>query len=277
MQRIRYSPVLLALGCTLAIVSAAHAGDGRSCPGVTPNPNAANIATRVFNDCPISILNVTNLYPASIQITDANLACFGFANLHTWSFSEDGGVSKAQFENCSAYRFCADVNMDGNETQGEGGLRLAPWWSPDADGKFMLNWTTGEIACFGGRMPFFSFTAAFGIHYAHGQVAHMQITYLPNGLSTTSPATIQYDLTLGGINYTSGPLNFDQGNAAEDPPHGLWGELVPAYAGGYFQPELDGTGNPYNLSCTWQNICYENLSATPTHTTTWGKVKTLYR
>src|SRR5262249_17759338 len=112
MQRIRYSPVLLALGCTLAIVSAAHAGDGRSCPGVTPDPNAGNIATRVFNDCPISILNVTNLYPASIQITDANLACFGFANLHTWSFSEDGGVSKAQFENCSAYRFCADVNMD---------------------------------------------------------------------------------------------------------------------------------------------------------------------
>ncbi|HTO90197.1 MAG TPA: hypothetical protein VMJ70_03620 [Candidatus Sulfotelmatobacter sp.] len=277
MQRIRYSTVLLAVGCALAIVSAAYAGDGRSCPGATPNPNGANIATRVFNDCPTSTLNVNNLYPASIFINDQNLACFGYANLHTWSFSTDGGATKAQFENCSAYRFCADVVLDGDDPPGEAGLRLAPWWSPDADGKFMLNYGTGEIACFGGRLPFYSFTAAYGIHYVRNQIAHMQITYLPNGLSSASPATIQYDLVLGGTPYSSGPIAFDSGNMAEDPPHGLWGELVPAYAGGYFQPVLDGSGNPYSMACTWMNICYEDLGVTPAKTTTWGKVKTLYR
>ncbi len=277
MRRISYSSlasVVLAVG--LLCSTAARAGDGRTCPGNTPNPNAAQISTRVFNDCPTSTLTVFNGYPAAISINDANLDCFGFANLHTWSFSTDGGLTKAQFENCSYYRFCADVNLDGN-AKGEGGLRVAPWWSPDADGKFMLNTGTGEIACFGGRLPFYSFTVNFGVTYTVGQVAHMEIIYNPNALSSTMPATIIYNLQLGGgPAMTSGPLAYDEGNPAEDPPHGLWGELVPAYAGGYFQPQL-GQGQPVQLACTWRNICYENLGATPTSTSTWGKLKTLYR
>ncbi|HTO92597.1 MAG TPA: hypothetical protein VMJ70_15810, partial [Candidatus Sulfotelmatobacter sp.] len=237
MQRIRYSIVLLALAGVLAAASSAYA-DGRVCPGSTPNPNAANVTTRVFNDCPISTLNVTNSYPASIVISDQDLVCFGYANLHTWSFSTDGGATEAQFENCSAYTFCADVAADGNDPNGEIGLRVAPWWSPDADGKFMLNFGTGEIACFGGRLPFYSFTAAYGVHYVRGATVHMAITYIHNLLNQASPATIQYDLVIGGTPYSSGPLNYDQGNPNEDPPHGQWGELVPTYVGGYFQPQL---------------------------------------
>lgn len=276
MLRTRYSVFAAVLMLGLAWSVVASAGDGRTCPGVTPLPNSANIAQRVFNDCPTSALSVTNAYPASIVISDNNLACFGFANLHTWSFSTDGGLTKAQFENCSAYQFCADVAADGDDPNGEVGLRLSPWWSPDADGKFMLNYGTGEIACFSGRLPFYSFTAAYGIHYTRGQFVHMEVVYLPNALNSTSPATIEYRLVLGGTPYTSGPLPFDSGNLAEDPPHGLWGELVPAYAGGYFQPQVGG-GLPVGMTATFSNICYFDLSPTPAKKSTWGSVKALYR
>ena len=275
MPRIRYSRILLVAGCLLALASTAYA-DALTCPGTTPVPNAANVALRVFNDCPTSTLSVTNSYPGSIIISDTDLACFGYADLHTWSFSSDGGATEAQFENCSAYSFCADVSADGNDPNGEVGLRLAPWWSPDADGKFMLNFGTGEIACFGGRLPFYSFTAAYGIHYTRGAVVHMQVTYIHNLLNQASPATIQYDLVLSGTPYSSGPINFDQGNAAEAAAHGEWGELFPAYAGGYFQPQMNG-GVSVGMVATWSNICFNNLGETPTRNTTWGQVKTIYR
>ena len=277
MKRIRYTSLafgVLAVGLLAATV--ALAGDGRSCPGNTPNPNSANVALRVFNDCPTSTVSATNTYPASIIISDSNNDCFGGLNLHTWSFSTDGGLTKAQFENCSYYHFCADVGLDGDGS-GEGGLRIAPWWSPDADGKFMLNATTGEIACFGGRLPFYSFTVNYGVSYLRGQIVHMDVVYTPNALSSVMPATITYSIQIGaGPLLTSGPLNYDQGNAAEDPPHGLWGELVPAYAGGYFQ-EAGGNGVPRVLVASFRNICFENLGSTPTRPSSWGKLKTLYR
>jgi len=277
MRRIRYSSlalVVLAIGLLASAV--ALAGDGRTCPGFTPpGYNGFQISTRVFNDCPTSILTVTNGFPNSVIISDNILDCFGFANLHTWSFSTDGGLTKAQFENCSHYEFAATVMLDGS-ANGEGGLRLAPWWSPDADGKFMLNVGTGEIACFGGRLPFYSFTVNFGLHYLRGLPARMDIVYNPHFLSQLSPATITYNLQYNNVAYTSGELPFDQGNPAEDPPHGLWGELVPAYCGGYFQPQL-GQGVPVGLTATFSDIFYNGVDATPTTKSTWGKVKTLYR
>src|SRR5206468_11471531 len=71
-------------------------------------------------------------------------------------------------------------------------------------------------------------------------------------------------LTLGADPMrSSGPLPFDQGSPADDPPHGLWGELVPAYAGGFFMPLLyTHAGQNVTLACQWSNICYEILPTT---------------
>src|SRR5712692_9410938 len=137
MRRISYSSLAFeVLAVALLWSTVALANDPTICPGNTPNPNAANIALRVFNDCPTSTVTVTNLYPANIVISDSNIDCFGFANLHTWSFSTDGGLTEAIFENCSYYRFCADVFIDGfDPSGGEGGLRLSPWFGKDTDGK----------------------------------------------------------------------------------------------------------------------------------------------
>ena len=269
MKRIGYSSVLCAV-MTVALVGAAFA---------TPAPNSANLNLRTFNDCPLSTLSSGNLYPASITIDDTmHPACVGFANLHGWSFSEDGGASPALFVNGSNFHYCADVTIDG-PGQGEGGLRFGPWWSPLTDGRFMINAEAGhvpagEIACFGGRLPFYSFTASHGISYTKGTTVKMEITYTANGLTSASPATIVYKYTDGSGTYSSPALPYDEGNPAENPPHGLWGCLHDAMVGGYFQPRANSQAQ---LACTWANICYENNDVVPTENSTWGRLKTLYR
>ena len=265
MKRIGYSTLLCAMFATLALVGTALA---------TPAPNSAALNLRTFNDCPLSTLTPTNSYPGSIVIDDVmHPACVGFANLHGWSFSEDGGATPSLFVNQSNFRMCATFTIDGAGT-GEGGLRFGPWWSQLVDGRFMANATNGEIACFGGRMPFYSFTVNHGINYVKGTPIYMELTYRSHGLTQADPATIQYRVTYNAITYDSPVLNYDEGNPNENPPHGLWGCLHDAMVGGYFQPRANtGAG----LTATWANICYENLDVVPVKGSTWGRMKVLYR
>jgi hypothetical protein len=283
MKRIRYTLAALtfvvALGLWSSVASAG--GDGRTCPGSTTDPNSVLINTRTWNDCPLSTLSVTNLYPASIEMHDQmfNL-CVGFTNMHNWQFSADGGATRIAFENCSAYHFCADITVTGTGN-GEAGLNLNPWWFPEAGGKFMLNVGTGEIACFDGRLPFYSFTVNHGITYVKRTTVKLEITYLPNGLSAVSPATVEYKVTIGPNTYTSGALPFNEGNIAEGVVHGNWGALVPNYAGGYFQPNVTAVGDPPqatgDLTAKFENICFDNLQITPAVPVSWGRLKVLYR
>lgn len=241
----------------------------------TPNPNSAFMKLRVFNDCPTSTVTTNNNYPASLWIDDDVLNCTGFANLHVWRFSEDGATA-AEFVNGDAFRFCADLVISGT-AEGEAGLQVSPWWSLDVDGRFNVRTTDGEIACFGGRLPFYTFTGSHGVTYVKGTTIHLEISYLPNDLSAANPATIEYKLTYNSIDYTSGPLAFDQGNPAEDPPHGVWGMLTPANVGGYVQCFLQA-GNPdAQLRAEWSNICFEDLSIIAVESNEWGKIKALYR
>ena len=247
-----------------------------ACPGYTPQPAGAYVATRVFNDCPTTTLNVVNTFPTLLSFDDQGYDCFGGANLHSWVFSADGGASRAQFQNCSEYHFCADVTLSGTGPA-EAGLRIAPWWSPDVDGRFMIN-KGGEIACFSGRLPFYSFTVAHGITYTPGVTAHMEMTYLANGLMLGSPATVEYRISLGGgPTYSSGPIPFDEGNVGEGALHGNWGALYPHYVGGYFQHGGDGSGNPVGATASFANVCFDFQTSTDTKASTWGRVKTLYR
>ena len=251
MKRMSYSTLMMSAGLALALAATAYA---------TPNPNSAFLALRTFNDCPISTLTSTNLYPALISITDTmDSACVGFANLHSWSFSEDGGASAAVYNNNSNFRLCATFNISG-AGEGEGGLRISPWWGQYVDGRFMANATTGEIACFGGRLK--------------GTDIYMEATYVANDLNQSNPATIQYRVTYNAITYDSPVINFDEGNPNEDPPYGLWGMLNDGRVGGYFQVRAD-TGA--SLTGSWREICYTNLDSTPTSSSSWGRLKVLYR
>src|SRR5580765_1605322 len=199
-----------------------------------PVVNGATIETRTFNDCPISTLSTSNNYPASIEITDAmDPQCVGFANLHSWSFSEDGGATAAVFNDNSNFHFGADVVISG-AGQGEGGLRISPWYGKFVDGRMMANVTTGEIACFGGALPFYSFTVNHGITYTRGTTIHMEATYRANDLSSANSATIQYHIVYNGTPYDSPILPFGEQNPNECDPNGLWGMLNDGRVGSYF-------------------------------------------
>ncbi len=265
MRRITTTAMTVAAACmTFAAVSFA-----------TPLPNSAVIHERVFNDCPVSTLTTSNLFPALITINDQNTTppfCAGFANLHTWRFSTDG-ANAIQFLNEDTFEFSCEVVLNG---VGEGGLNMSPWFSPDADGLFNIRTTDGEIACFGGRMPFFTFTGAFGLHYVNNTPIMLGITYLPNGLSAGSPGQIVYNLRYASTNYTSGLLNFDEGNTAENPPHGLWGALTPWYAGGHMKMFVQTIGQPHGIQGDWRNIQY-TAGPTPSKKSSWSTLKKLYR
>ncbi len=247
----------------------------------TPDINSAVLKLSHFNDCPTSTITAVNNYPALISVEDHDVlgACFGWANLHAWSFSTDG-TTAAEFANNSAFSFSATMTIDNlgsDPTDGtEAGLRIAPWWSPYSDGRVNARLPDGEIACFGGRLPFYTFTGQHGILLTENNPITIEMIYSPNGLSNASPGTVVYNVTYNSNSYTSGPLAFDQGNPAEDPPYGLWGILNQARVGGFMQGP-NGSGPDNHLKVTWTNIQFVNDKPTSTENTTWGKVKSLYR
>ncbi|GJM43530.1 MAG: hypothetical protein DHS20C21_03720 [Gemmatimonadota bacterium] len=237
-----------------------------------PNANSAVLKTRVFNDCPSSTLTTLNAYPGLISIDDSVLDCGGFANLHIWNFSEDGATA-AVFNNDDSFTMSAELTISGT-SEGEAGMRVSPWWSQDVDGRFNVRTSDGEVACFGGRLPFYSFTGSHGVVYAKGTTIILTVTYTPNDLNVGNPATIEYEVDYGG-HFTSGPIPFDEGNPAEG--MGSWGMLDDARVGGYIQAFLQG-GNPgAELSADWANINYMCNGPVSVENSTWSGMKALYR
>jgi hypothetical protein len=254
-----------------AVVLIALAALAPESGATSPIPNSAVIRTRIFNDCPTSVLTTTNNYPAEIVIDD-NLNCVsGFANLHNWRFSGDS-TNPLVFNNGDGFRFCADLVISGTG-HGEAGLQIAPWWSQDVDGRLNVRTTDGEIACFGGRLPFYSFTGQHAITYTRGNSIHLEIRYDPNSLSQQDPGTIEYTVVYLGQTYQSGPLAFDQGNPNE--PFGTWGILNDARVGGHIQAFVQTV--PASCRARWTDICYEDLGTVPVEPATWGGIKSSYR
>jgi hypothetical protein len=239
----------------------------------TDVPSSAVVIERVWNDSFASILTVNNMYPSYIQIDDECYGPLGWANLHVWRFSTDG-TTAMEFENTDGFSFYADVTITGTG-DGEGGLQIRPWWS-ESDGRFHLRTTDGAVECWGGRLPYYNFGTGHGVTYIKGTTVRMGMIYRPNvEMNETMPATIEYIYD----SYSSGELPFDMGNPNEDPPHGLWGILTPAQAGGFFQfNDMAGAGEGANFNVLWENIEFQDLgSVVAAENSSWGAVKTLYR
>jgi hypothetical protein len=216
-----------------------------------PVVNGASLNTRIFNDFPNSTLGTTNTFPGVVRISDANLVNSppaGFANRHNWRLSADGGATNATFMNSHSYSLFADVTLSGTGN-GEIGIQLSPWWSQNVDGNLMLNGVSGEVAAFGGRLPFYSFTASQSVNYVKGTTVRVGFEYDANSNTAADPGAIRY--WYGNLN--SGWLNFDEGNPGEG--FGSWGALNSATAGGYLQVVGAQTGTG-DLVGTWANISY---------------------
>jgi hypothetical protein len=260
---------------TLGLVALAVVLGATAAMAVTPTVNSAILVLRVWNDCPLSTLTTGNSYPSQIFFEDNKGNCGGWANLHVWRYSGDG-TTAAIFPNASCFRSAADLVISG-VNNAEAGLQIAPWWSQLADGRFNVRVPDGEIACFGGRLPFYSFTdpLTFGLHYVKGTPIHLEVIYQQNGLSMASPATIEYKLNYNSLSYTSGPIAFDEGNPAEG--KGSWGMLDDARVGGYVQMWNGGVVDAA-ARADFTNIVFEDLCPpVPVEATTWGRIKAGYR
>jgi hypothetical protein len=246
----------------MAIVAVALLAGGAL---ASPDVDSAIIKTRIFNDDPTSVITTTNLYPTTISIKDDSLDADGgggYANRHNFRLSANGGISEAVFNNGDSFEFWADVTITG-PANSEGGLNLSPWWSQDVDGVFMINAVSGEIACFGGRLPFYSFTSEYGLTYSKGDTVRLGMIYHARQLNESHPGRIQYVFTdANDVTYYSPIKLFDMGNPDEDPPYGLWGMLNDARVGGYFQPQIN-SADPNNYG----EIVFENMYYTPEPTT----------
>ena len=240
---------IVAVACVLLAVAGVMA---------SPTINGAVINPRMWNDAPASTFTSTNLYPTTVAMQDVHDAgATGGTNLHTFGLSDDGGANEAVFMNNDGFAVSANVTITGTSNV-EGGLKVSPWWSHDyADGVFMLNAQTGEVACFGGRVPFYSFTSAYGLHYTKGQTVREGIAYDPRGLNAADPAAVRFSYIDGTGTYTSPWLTFDEGNPAEG--HGSWGMLDDARVGGYFMPKVAGEGDPPR----WGAINFSNFNYMP--------------
>ena len=139
------------------------------------SPNSLVVLPRIFNDDPFSVLTIINNYPTGICITDEVVPPAGWANLHAWRFSQDG-MTPMQFANNDGFAVGTSVRISG-DGNGEAGLQITPWWS-EADGRFNLRTPDGEVAVFGGRLPFYSFTANHGKSYVKGIALEMDVGIL---------------------------------------------------------------------------------------------------
>jgi PEP-CTERM motif len=222
----------------------------------SPAIDSAVINTRIFNDDPTSTLTTSNSYASSITINDTPTGV-GWANLHNFRLSANGGSTAATFANGDAFSFASDVTITGTGVS-EAGLSVSPWWSQNVDGRFMINGQSGEIAVFGGRLPFYSFTnpLGYGLTYTKGDTVRMGVAYAPRSLSELDRAVIQYSVTMGSTTYNSPWLGFDQGNPGEG--YGSWGMLNSAQVGGYFQIQTTNSG-----AGNWEQATFGNMAYSP--------------
>jgi hypothetical protein len=239
----------------LAVLAAAAFSGGAL---ASPDIDSAIVHTRIWNDADYSTVTFGNFYPSSLWIRDENLDDYGWANRHNFRLSENGGISDAVFMNNDAFEFYADIMLTGT-ADSEGGLNLSPWWSQNVDGVFMVRTNDGEVSCWGGRLPFYNFTADQGLTYTKGTTVRLGMIYDPHSLTEEDPGTIQYFYTdVDGTTYPSPILEFDQGNPAEDPPYGLWGILNDARVGGYFMPLVNN-----QIPGNWGQVDFENMVYVP--------------
>lgn len=280
MKRIRYNGLALAL-FSLVVCTGMAAVASAAAP-----PNGAILYPRFFNDCPVTTLSTTNLYPATIQFDESNLICGGGQNLHPWDLSADGGASSEIFNNTDAFHFALTLVLHSEGTdkvQAEGGIRICPWWDHFANGYFNVRTNDGEIACFGGVLPFYSFTGNYGIHYSADEPIRLEVIYLPNCNTKAIPGTIEYIATWRGVRYSSGPQAFGNCTPGEE-AHGCYGIMDDARVGGraqqsWFASPIPGSPDTRNIE-SFFDIFYEvvpNECAVPTQATSWGHVKATYR
>ncbi len=190
--------------------------------------NGFHVITRNFNDFPGSTLTVNGI--AAPAGANGNVAINGlgaglhyseqfsrgepgnFANRHLGHFSADGGVTNYAFQNNQSFRLDTTISITAGSNgpaAKEGGITVFNNRTVFENGQnvtftdegFMLVKTNGgvngggEVALFGGALPFFSFNSV-GVDYAPGTTASIAFTYFAPGELGAAAA---YEASFNGI------------------------------------------------------------------------------
>jgi hypothetical protein len=96
-------------------------------------------------------------------------------------------------------------------------------------------------------------------------------------MDAAHPATIEY-IYDDGLPVSSGQIPFDEGNPAEDPPHGVFGILNFANVGGYLQFNNMSGSIGQILHGEYCSFTFVDLGAVvATEVSSFGAVKALFR
>lgn len=139
--------------------------------------NSTRLETRYYNDIPGSLLTFGNTWP-TVFFDDANVSApTGFANRHIWTVSNDNGLTSYLFQGTDSFTITTQVKLTVDGTQNkEAGIVF--YNDGNGDHIFLVKTgNNGEVACFAGGFPFFSFTSNYNDHYVTGTTVPMSITY----------------------------------------------------------------------------------------------------
>lgn len=185
------------------------AGIAGSAAGQVSAINGMTTMARYFNDRPGSNLAITNTYPALFRVFEDNPGPGGFANGHMGAFSTTGGATPYDFNYGDAFDVMTTLSFNGltpSNVGGEAGFKFNLF----GVGHFGVLPGNGEIAAFGGILPFHSFGTGL---WNSSQTVTLRIIHTPgngNGLpgGATIPSTMEYAYNLGSGWVTSGPVAF---------------------------------------------------------------------
>lgn len=164
--------------------------------------NSVVVQERVFNDFPSSNLTSVDNFPTEVSFTEFDYGAGGFANRHDAKYSADNATAYS-LDQSTAFDIKFDINLDVGSfsPRKEAGIRFDSGIT--GDGLFLLT-SDGEVAAFGGALPFHSFGTSA---YTPGTTTSMQIIYRPDDDTDAfdgDASTIEY--LLGGV--SSGQLDF---------------------------------------------------------------------
>ncbi len=203
------------IGSALISVGALAILAGSAVAQVT-NINSVVLQLRRFNDYSTSTLVAVNNYPSVVSFNESNFGAGGFANQHVARFSENGTTARS-FQNSQAFDISFDVNLAVGSVgpRKEAGFRMDTFIAGES---FFFVTSDGEVAAFGGPLPFFSFGNSA---YVPGTTANLRMIYRPG-----ATATMEYMLNnvssgqLGMFNTENGIINgTDMGMYVQNAPN----------------------------------------------------------
>jgi hypothetical protein len=193
--------------------------------------DAVIVEERKFNDYPDSSLTTTNNFPTEVAFLEQDFGSGGFANRHDAIMSADGGATAYTLSNSEPFDVMMTIVLDAGSTapRKEAGWRMDTFIAGE---QFFQVTSDGEVAAFGGALPFHSFGSDV---YTPGTAATLRMIYTPDDDADPNDgdaATMEYILN----GSSSGPLNF--GNTENGIIDGTDLRVV-----GQFQPDDNNPGD----------------------------------